>query len=70
VTPQALLTLSIELEADAEYYVRMVSGDLHTGKILIGKCRDLVEMEIQNYGHGTHRIWLAIRHIESIQEQS
>jgi len=81
MTPHALAHLRAgELKRDTEYHIRMVSGDLYTGKILPAMDKEIVIMQIENVGPsqiisyqggmGTHQVWLAVEYIESIEERS
>jgi len=63
--------LTESLNSDAEYHVRTVSGDLHTGRIMNKRPESTVAvMDIENSGpvySGTHFVYLAVEHIESIE---
>jgi len=78
MTPHALAHIRAgELERDTKYHVRMVSGDLYSGKILPAMDKEIMIMQIENVGSGypppdlgTHKVWLAVEYIESIEERS
>ena len=65
-------TVVLNRIGDEIVHVRTVSGDLHTG-MLTGPAVGLVCVEVENAGpvySGMHKVWLAVEHIESIEEKT